>query len=107
MGHGLSSNMAAPYETLYIILEILKFFNYSYFAKIMTRKPEIGNLTDMTELYPFLESKMYLLFKGVLWSRDLFVKTSNYCGIKGLSFECVTVVSLFVLTTPPWKVAKF
>ena len=29
-----------------IILEILKFLNYSYFAKIMTRKPKIGNLTN-------------------------------------------------------------
>ena len=47
-----------------IILEILKFLNYSYFAKIMTRKPKIGNFTKVTELYdPFLESKKwYLLF---------------------------------------------
>ena len=29
-----------------IILEILKFLNYSYFANIMTRKPQIGNLTN-------------------------------------------------------------
>ena len=35
----------------------LKFLNYSYFAKIMTRKPKIVNLVNMTELYPFLESK--------------------------------------------------
>ena len=42
----------------------------------MTRKPKIGNLTNMTELYPFLEpKKWYLLFKGILWSRDLLVKT--------------------------------
>ena len=38
-----------------IILEILIFLNYSYFAKIMTRKPKMGNLTNMTELYPFLQ----------------------------------------------------
>ena len=30
------------------------------------------------ELYPFLESKKwYLLFKGILWSHDLLVKTIN------------------------------
>ena len=53
-------------------------FNYSYFAKITTRKPKIGILTNMTELYPFLDSKKwYLLFKGILWSRDLLVKTIN------------------------------
>ena len=39
-------------------LEILNFFKYSYFTKIMTRKPQIGNLTNTTELYPFLESKV-------------------------------------------------
>ena len=48
-------------------LEILSFVNYIYFAKSMTRKPNIGNLTNVTELYPFLESKKwYLLFKGIL-----------------------------------------
>ena len=51
------SNMAAPYETL--ILETLNFLNYSYFAKIMTKKPK--NLTKVTELYPFLESRKWLL----------------------------------------------
>ena len=56
-----------PHTKLSLILEILKFLNYSFFAKIMTRKPNIGNLTNMTELYPFLESKKwYLLFKGIL-----------------------------------------
>ena len=45
------SNMAAPYKTL----EILKFLNCSYFAKIMTRKPKIGKLTNTAKLYPFLE----------------------------------------------------
>ena len=50
-------------KTLFIILEI-----YSYLAKIMPRKPKIGILTKVTELYPFLESKKwYLLFKGILW----------------------------------------
>ena len=39
------------------MLEILKFLNCSYFAKIMTRKPKIGNLTYMTELYPFFGVK--------------------------------------------------
>ena len=42
----------------------------------MTGKPKIGNLTNMTELYPFLESKKwFLVFKVILWSRDLLVKT--------------------------------
>ena len=34
--------MAAPYKTLFIILEILKFLNHSYFDKFMTRKPKSG-----------------------------------------------------------------
>ena len=43
----------------------------------MTGKPKIGNLTNITELYPFLESnKWYLLFKEILWSRDLLMKAS-------------------------------
>ena len=43
--------------------------NCSYFVKIMTRKPKIGYLTNMIELYPFLESKKwYILFKWILWS---------------------------------------
>ena len=49
-----------PYKTV-IILEILKFLNYSYFARIMTRKPKNGNLTKVTELYSFLESKKWNL----------------------------------------------
>ena len=35
-----------PIQNSVIILEILKFLNYSYFAKLMTRKPKIGNLTN-------------------------------------------------------------
>ena len=58
--------MAAPYKTL-LILEIMTFLNYSYFAKIMTRKSKIGNLTNVTELYPFLESKKWhVIFKRIL-----------------------------------------
>ena len=54
-----------PIQNPVIILEILNFLNYSYFAKIVTRKPTIGNLTNMTELYPFLESKKWhLLLRG-------------------------------------------
>ena len=45
---------------------LLEFLNCRYFAKIMTRKPKIGNWTNVTELYPFLESKKwYLLFEGI------------------------------------------
>ena len=59
-------------KRLSLILEILNFLTYSYFVKIMTRKPKTGKLTKMTELYPFLESKKwYLLFKGLLWSCDV------------------------------------
>ena len=54
----------APHTKLSFILEILKYFNYSYFAKLMTRKPQIGNLTNMTELYPFLELKKWYLLRG-------------------------------------------
>ena len=50
-------NHGRPIQNSVIILEILKFINCSYFAKIMTRKPKIGNSTKVTELYPFLESK--------------------------------------------------
>ena len=46
-----------PHTKPSVILEIFKCLNNSYFAKIMTRKPKIGNLTKVTELYPFLESK--------------------------------------------------
>ena len=38
--------VAAPYKILFIILEILK----CLFAKIMTRKPNVCNLTNMTEV---------------------------------------------------------
>ena len=40
------------------------FFNHSYFAKSMTRKPKIGNLTNVTELYPFLESEKWICYLG-------------------------------------------
>ena len=63
-----------------VILQILNSFNYSCFAKIMNRKPKIGNLTNMTELYPFLESKKwYLLFEG--FCGHLLVKTINLRGL--------------------------
>ena len=59
--------MGRPFWMTYK-LEILKLLNSSYLAKIMNRKPKTGYLTNMTELYPFLESKKwYLLFKGILW----------------------------------------
>ena len=68
-------------------MKILKVLNYSYFAKIMTRKLKIGNLTNVTELYPFLESKKwYLLFKGILWSRDLLEKTIRTFKTSGTVF---------------------
>ena len=71
-----------PHTKLSLILEILKFLNCSYFTKIMTKKPKIGNLTNKTKNYPFLESKKwYLLFKGILWSHDLLVKTTAFWSI--------------------------
>ena len=55
-----------PYKTQ---LQIWKYWN---FWTTTTRNPKIGNLTNMTELYPFLESKkLHLLFKGILWSCDI------------------------------------
>ena len=39
-----------PHTKLSLILEILNFFNYSYFPKSTTGKPKIGNLTKVTEL---------------------------------------------------------
>ena len=53
-GAAMLDDMLCPYK-LSLILEILKFFNCSYFAKTMTRKPKIGNMTNMIELYAFLE----------------------------------------------------
>ena len=46
-------------KSLFIILEILKFLNYSYFFQIMTRKLKIGNLTNTTELYPLVASALW------------------------------------------------
>ena len=51
----MSSNMAAPYETLFVILEILWITATS--PKLWLESEKIGNLTNMTEFYPFLESK--------------------------------------------------
>ena len=57
--------MLCPIQNSLMFWKILKLLNYSYFAKIMTGKPKIGILTNMTELYPFLESKKwYLLLRG-------------------------------------------
>ena len=74
----------SPHTKLSLILEIFKKkLDCSYFAKIMTRKPKIGNLTNMTELCPFLESK-----KKILWSLDLLVKTINTkCRCKFLDWD--------------------
>ena len=84
------------------IVCLLKFLNYSFFTKIMTRKPNIGNLTDMTELYPFLESKKWhLLFKGILWSRDLLVKTINRRGVKSARVGVERGEVLLVCTFDP------
>ena len=52
-----------PIQNSLTFWKILKLLNYSYFTKMMIGKP-----WELTELYPFLESKMwYLLFKGILW----------------------------------------
>ena len=45
-----------PHKKLSLILEILRFLNYSYLVKIITGKPKTGEFTNMTALYPFLES---------------------------------------------------
>ena len=64
-----------PHTKLSLILEILKYFNYGCFAESMTRKPKIGNLTNMTEIYPFLVSKMWHLLGFVVTCRHM--KTKN------------------------------
>ena len=58
--------MGQPFRKLF---NFGKFFNYSYLAKIMTRKPKIGNLTNVTKLYPFLR-----------------VKKSGMCYLRGISW---------------------
>ena len=56
----------------------------------MTRKPKIGILTNMTEalFISGVKKRWYLLFKGILWSHDLLVKTNILCSslakVKGL-----------------------
>lgn len=66
--------MASPYKTNFGNIEI--FAATMYFAKIMTRNPgKIGNLTNITELYPFLEAKKWYL-RG-FYGHDLLVKTTN------------------------------
>ena len=78
----------------YLHIQLESFEYYSYFAKITTRKPKIGKLTNVTELYPFLQSKKwYMLLKGILWSCDLLVKTINQSpkGSKtSFSFQRIT-----------------
>ena len=50
--------------------------NYHYFSKFRGIKPKFERLTNSTQLYPSLESKkLWLLFKGDLWSGDLLMKT--------------------------------
>ena len=53
--------------------------NYHYFSKFRGIKPKIDKLTNSTQLYPSLESKMpWLLFRGDLWSRDLLSENHLY-----------------------------
>ena len=67
--HAMSSNMTAPYKTQALILEMLKFLNYSYFAKIMTRRPRHGNLTKALSISGV--TKVASAIKGILWWRDV------------------------------------
>ena len=65
------------FGNIYIFKLQLLCQNYDYCTK-----PKIGNLTNMTELYPFLESnKWHLLFKGILWWSDLWWKPAIQCGV--------------------------
>ena len=57
--------------------KILKCLNYSYFGRIMTRKPKIGNLAKVTELYPLLESK-----SSICYLRGFFVVTWRHMETK-------------------------
>ena len=56
--------------------------NYSYFTK--TRKPNIGNLTNMTELYPFLETKK--------WYKN---KECILCGVQRIHINLSLIKSMF------------
>ena len=57
-GQSMLSSMAAPYETLFIILEILEIFELQLLHQNYDQKPKNWQLmTNMTQLYPFLESK--------------------------------------------------
>ena len=68
-----------PQTKLSLILDIEIFEMQLVFTKIMTRKPKIGSLINMTKLYPFLVSKKwYVLFKGILLSHDLLVETISW-----------------------------
>ena len=56
----------------------------------------------MTELYPFLESKKwYLLFKWILWSCDLLVKTTNNINSALISPEDFITTKALWLFEPP------
>ena len=56
-GAAMLHDMAChPIQNSLMFWKILKPLNYSYFVKIMTGKPKIGNLTNMTELDPFRKS---------------------------------------------------
>ena len=53
--------------------------NYHHFSKIRSIKPKFGKLTNSTQLYPSLGSKMpWLLFRGDLWPRDLLSENHLY-----------------------------
>ena len=68
----MSSNMTAPYKTLFNFGNTTVNYSYMYFAKMITRKPKNDNLTNITKLYPLLESKQWhLLLKRTLWWCDI------------------------------------
>ena len=55
--------MLCPIQNSLMFWKILKLLNYSYFAKIMTGKPKIGILTNMTELH-FWSQKSGICYLG-------------------------------------------
>ena len=58
-----------------------KFWKYVELQLLHQNYNQKAILTNVTELYPSLDSKKwYLLFKGILWSHDLLVKTINFGG---------------------------
>ena len=88
--HGMSSNMAAPYETLFVILEIL--WITATLPKWWLESEKLATwLTWPSSIHFWSQKKWYLLFKRILWSlSDLLVKTINSNGLRPVTLRTRT-----------------